>query len=89
MGVFKVIWNTLSDFTVHTTIGGLCNAGNASSRLRQILWLVIFFSFSGYTVKLLVDNVEDYLDYNVTTTTAMGHVPVFNFPAVTICNQNK
>ena len=62
MGLIKIVSNTLTDFTAHTTIGGLSNAGTSTSRLRQVLWLVIFFALAGYTVKLLVDNVNDYLE---------------------------
>jgi len=42
MGVLKVIWNTLAEFCTKTTIGGLCNAGLAPSKPRQIIWLIIF-----------------------------------------------
>jgi hypothetical protein len=39
------------------------------------LWLALFFSFSGYTLKLLVDNVNDYLEHNVTTSIDMAYNP--------------
>ena len=89
MGVVKIVGSTMANFTARTTIGGLSNAGLSTSRFRQVLWLVIFFSLTGYTIKLLSDNVSDYLDYNVTTTTEISYTPRQIFPAVTICNQNK
>jgi hypothetical protein len=89
MGVGKIIWKTLADFGSHTTIGGLCNAGLASSRPRQIYWLIIFFVMFGYTIKLLVDNVSQYLEYNVITSTDLSYSSSLYFPAVTICNQNR
>ncbi len=35
MGIGSVIYETFADFGSHTTIGGLCNAGLAESRVRQ------------------------------------------------------
>jgi hypothetical protein len=42
MGVPKIVFDTLSEFCQHTTIGGLCNAGLAPSRIRRVIWLIIF-----------------------------------------------
>ena len=89
MGLGKIIWSTLAEFGGHTTIGGLCNAGLTSSRPRQIYWLIIFFALFGYTIKLLVDNVNQYLAYEVITSTDLSYSATLNFPAVTICNQNR
>ena len=89
MGVPQVVYNTLADFGPHTTIGGLCNAGLTSSRPRQIYWLVIFFSLFGYTIKLLADNISQYLQYSVLTSTDLTYSTQLIFPAVTICNQNR
>lgn len=89
MGLPKIIWSTVSNFTTKTTIGGISNVGFSTSRVRQVLWLVIFFALTGYTIKLLSDNVSDYYEYNVTTTTEISYTAGQNFPAVTICNQNK
>jgi hypothetical protein len=36
MGILNVIYDTFADFGSHTTIGGLCNAGLANSRFRQV-----------------------------------------------------
>jgi hypothetical protein len=89
MGVGKVVWNTLADFGSHTTIGGLCNAGLTASRPRQIYWLTIFFILFAYTVSLLVDNISQYLEYNVITSTDLAYSSSVTFPAITICNQNR
>ena len=35
MGLGKVIWDTLGEFGAHTTIGGLCNAGNKIHKINQ------------------------------------------------------
>ena len=89
MGLGKIIWVTLAEFGGHTTIGGLCNAGLTSSRPRQIYWLVIFFALFGYTIKLLVDNISQYLQYSVLTSTDLTYSTQLTFPAITICNQNR
>ena len=89
MGVPQVVYNTLADFGLHTTIGGLCNAGFTSSKPRQIYWLVIFFALFGYSIQLLVDNISQYLAFEVITSTNLSFSSTLNFPAVTICNQNR
>ena len=89
MAIGKVVYNTLAEFGARTTIGGLCNAGLTSSRPRQIYWLVIFFAMFFYTIKLLVDNVNQYLQYGVITSTNLDYNSSIYFPSVTICNQNR
>ena len=89
MGLGRIVLGTLAEYGTKTTIGGLCNAGLTSSKPRQIYWLIIFFSLFGYTVKLLIDNISQYLAYEVITSTDLSYSSTLNFPAVTICNQNR
>jgi hypothetical protein len=89
MGFGKIFWNALANFGSQTTIGGLCNAAAATSRIRQIYWIFIFVALFGYTIKLLLDNVNQYLEYNVITSTELTYRSGLLFPAITICNQNR
>ncbi len=89
VGLCAKVWQAFSDFSSRTSIGGLSHAGHSASRLRQVLWMVIFIVLSSYTVKLLMDNVNQYLDYGVKTSTDLTYNPGQLFPAITICNQNK
>jgi len=35
MGILSIIYSTFADYGGRTTIGGLCNAGNANSQFRR------------------------------------------------------
>jgi hypothetical protein len=89
MAIGKVVWNTLADFGSHTTIGGLCKAGMTASWPRQIYWITIFSVLFAYTVSLLVDNINQYLQFSVVTSNNLDYSPSITFPAITICNQNR
>jgi len=89
MGIGQVIYDTLADFGRHTTIGGLCNAGLASSRVRQGYWLTIFAVLFAVTTNSIIQNVQQYLLYEVTTSTDLSYSNSIMFPAVTVCNQNR
>ena len=89
MGIGTVIYDTLADFGAHTTVGGLCNAGLAESRVRQVLWLIIFTILSIFTIQSLVGVVQTYLQYDVITSTDLSYSNQLSFPAVSVCNQNR
>ena len=57
MGVPGVIWSLLAEFCQKTTIGGLCNAGLAPSKPRQVIWLIIFI----FLVRLLRTKMTNLL----------------------------
>jgi hypothetical protein len=89
MGLSEVISTTLADFACTTSINGLCNVGYSKSKFRKTIWMIIFITLSGYTITLLVDNVNQYLKFDVVTTTMLSHSPGQYFPGISICNQNK
>jgi hypothetical protein len=59
------------------------------SRPRQIYWLIIFWALFIYTITLLVNNVNQYLQFDVITSTDLDYSSNVTFPAITICNQNR
>ena len=64
-------------------------SGLTDSRARQVYWLVIFFVLFVYTITLLVANVNQYLTYGVITSTDLSYSLKLEFPAMTVCNQNR
>jgi len=89
MGFGKVLYDTLADFGRHTTIGGLCNAGLSESRARQAYWLVIFSVLMVFTTQAIINNVLQYLEYGVTTSTDLTYSNLITFPALTVCSLNR
>lgn len=41
-GVHHVILGTLTEFGQNTLIPGICNTGRAPSRVRMLIWLIIY-----------------------------------------------
>ena len=73
-GLCKALWYTWDDFWQRTNISGVNNAGNArKSLLRRAVWIVISCAFTYLTIKAVIDVIEDYIEYPVTTTIAVAH----------------
>ena len=73
-GLCKVLWYTWDEFWQRTNISGVNNAGNArKSFLRRAVWIVISCAFTYLTIKAVIDVIQDYIEYPVTTTIAVAH----------------
>ena len=59
------------------------------SKLRFLYWMSIFGFFTTMTIYNLVNVIQDYLDHPVITSINLSHKSQVDFPAVTICNQNR
>ena len=54
----------------------------------RLIWILVFFSFTGLTSYILLRNVLAYFEYNVVSTVeVINESPTF-FPTVTICDSN-
>ena len=89
MGVIEVVHGTISNFMAHTTIGGLCNAAQSATRVRQAYWLIVFTVLTALTLQSLVGVIQQYFAYDVITSTDLSYSNTLNFPAITVCNQNR
>ena len=72
-----------------SSIAGLNNAAKAKSKMRMLIWAVIFAFFSLMTVSNLASFVSDFRSFPVTTSINLTHRSQVEFPAVTICNLNR
>ena len=41
--------------------------------VSKAYWIIIFFVFFAYTIKLLNDNIQQYLQYQVITSTSLAY----------------
>ena len=72
-----------------SSIAGLNNAAKAKSKMRMLVWAIIFAFFAIMTLNNLVNVISDYYTYPVTTSINVTHKSQVDFPAVTICNLNR
>ena len=76
-------------FPTCNCIPGLNNAAKAKSRMRMLVWALIFAIFSFMSVSNLASFVADFQSHPVTTSINVTKRSQIEFPAVTICNLNR
>nr|XP_053631798.1 uncharacterized protein LOC128688110 [Cherax quadricarinatus] len=86
---WTVVSDTWSEFWTSTAISGISNAGRANDRLPRVLWLLLFGVGTYYTVRDTIGVIDNYLSYPYTTQMDLQHMSTVQFPAVTVCNQNR
>ena len=73
-GICSVLCKTWDDFWQRTSINGVSNAGNArTSKVRRVVWIIIFIFFFMCTIYGVTDVISDYLDYPVVTSVSVLH----------------
>ncbi len=90
MALTTIIWST----TVHylrefSSIAGLSHAAKAPSFARSVYWLSIFFLGLAFTIKGLVDIIDEFDDYPVVVNSKLTTRNEVPYPAVTVCNLNR
>ena len=70
------------------TTHGFPNIFRSKHILVKIIWTILFLGALGLLIYLLYNNVNDYLEYNVTTVVRSINVDELDFPVITICNRN-
>ena len=85
----KSVKEIFNDWAQESSIAGLNNAAKARTRMRTIMWAVIFAFFSLMTLSNLVSVISEFYTYPVTTSINLTHKSQVDFPAVTICNLNR
>ena len=80
---------TFQYFGSETSIAGINNSAKGKSKVRSLVWFIIFSVLAYYTVVGIYDIVIEYFEYPVITSTDITYEPEVDFPAVTICNLNR
>ena len=68
-----VLWKTWDNFWRITSISGVSNAGISTSLFRRTCWMILFTFFSVLTTMGLMNVIQDYLAYPVTTSVEIKH----------------
>ncbi|XP_064639985.1 uncharacterized protein LOC135495376 [Lineus longissimus] len=79
------------EFTQNTTIHGIRYVfdRDSVSKLRRILWLMLFLVAAGFFSNQVIDRVIHYMSRPVTVKVEVNFNTTLKFPAVLLCNQNS
>jgi hypothetical protein len=76
------------EFSRRTNVDCYSKIFEYNSIFIKLIWIVILVTSLGFTSYLLVSNVNNYLNYDVTTKIGSYYELPTEFPAVTFCNSN-
>ena len=82
LGETFIDWSLLTKFECYSKIFEYEN------KYARLFWTLVFFSFSGVTVWLVVRCIVDFLAFEVTSKTEIVNERPLLFPTLTICNIN-
>lgn len=87
----EISWlDRFSKFTSHVSIVGLVYTNDKSSSFpSRILWSILILFGLCFMIYQIQDRFTAYLKYETTTTIKDRYNPHLQFPAVTICNENR
>ena len=89
MGLCQVLWKTFINWCTETSIAGLSKGVSSGSHLKKAYWLCLFAAGAYYTVDGVINTINDYVKYEVTTSNDLIFKSSVQFPAVSVCNQNR
>lgn len=70
----------------NSTIHGLPNIFKAPNLIRKILWMLLILIFSSFGIYMIIINILDYLEYDVTTKIVVVKEYPTQFPTITFYN---
>ncbi|ROT64632.1 hypothetical protein C7M84_017435 [Penaeus vannamei] len=85
----RVVRDTWSTFWSGTSLAGVGNAGNARHLLPRVIWCILTVVAIYFTTKDTIAVIETYFEYPYTTQVSLEQKGGVEFPAVTVCNQNR
>ena len=89
MGLSRVVWATFIDWCHDTSIAGISKTVQSRSYFKKIYWLILFIIGAYFTISNTISTFEDYFLYEVSTSNDLTFNNSVQFPAVSICNQNR
>ena len=69
-------------------VDGIPNIVRSKNRLLQLIWLILLFVFVSICIMLIIDSVNAYLRFDVTTKSRLLRETRATFPTITICQVN-
>jgi hypothetical protein len=85
VGWWAGIKMAVADTCHNSTIHALPNIARSDNLLIKAMWLVCFLGSAGFCVFLIVESIQDYLQYDVVTKISSVYEMPAPFPTVTIC----
>ncbi|CAL4242849.1 unnamed protein product, partial [Meganyctiphanes norvegica] len=85
----QVVTETSSTFWNSTSIAGICNSAAAKNPAAKLIWLSLFIGGISITAYDVTNVFLDYFSYPYSTQVTMTYKSSVEFPAVTVCNQNR
>ena len=79
---------TIKNFVDVSTCHGFKHCFNTSSKVRQLIWLMIFTGSVALLVQKLYESGVKFLERPFSTKTTLTNVDQMEFPAISICNLN-
>ena len=90
MTLLRIIRHTSTEWCQETSIAGLGKTVKSdSSYFKKGYWFILFLIGSIWTCYNLHGVINEYLKYSVSTSNDLTFETSIQFPAVTICNQNR
>ena len=77
------------EFIDSTTLHGFKKAFENTSRFRQCIWLILFFSAFSYASARIYCSIIKYYTWPESISSTLEYFPKMEFPAITFCNSNK
>ncbi|XP_050715228.1 degenerin-like protein unc-105 [Eriocheir sinensis] len=85
----RVVYETFHTFWHTTSVAALSHSSRSPFLALRFGWLVLFFLGAYCTIKDVLNVYNNYLERPYSTTIKAKNNPILDFPAVTVCNQNR
>ena len=89
MSLLRIIWETSVNWCHSTSIAGLAKGVQSKSYYKKAYWFSLFCIGAYFTLNSLILTINDYFEYDVSTSTDLEFQRSVVFPAVSICNLNR
>ena len=57
----------ISEYTHVSTVQGLSNIFRSEKNISKLTWLIIFLTSISFTIYMVVDTINSYLEYEIVT----------------------
>ena len=83
----KKIKNETSKSIESWTLHGLPNILRSKYILIKFFWFILFLAAFSLSIYFLINTINEYLQFNVTTVVRSINVDEIDYPVITICNR--
>jgi len=84
----KKVKEQVKNWALSTTTHGIQKFTKAENCCKQVFWLIFIFTALGLCSYVVINNVFQYLEFDVTTKIRIIDQPEVSFPVISVCNVN-